>query len=96
MSLAEGPLLVLCAGPKLGYPAIPLPEFHVLVFHVLHVLALDQLFCGFNRSVVILAIKLNRPDESAVLADDVNAIIHHLRYPRRTTEKGDQYQYRQL
>ncbi len=90
------PLLALCAGPKPGYPAIPLPELHVLAFHVLalHVLPVDQLFCGLDRSLVILAIKLNRPDDSAVLADDVHSVIRHLRHPRRTAEKGDPDQCR--
>src|SRR5207237_1272867 len=40
-----------------------------------------QLLCGFNRSVVVDAIKQNRVSDMAVVSHDVNPVIGHLRLP---------------
>lgn len=67
-----------CGGsPEPGYPAITLPK--------LDVVPVDQLLCGFDRGAVILAIELDRPDEFAVIPNDINSILTHLRHPRRST-----------
>jgi hypothetical protein len=50
---------------------VPLPK--------LDIMAVDVLPGGFNCSLVIRAIKLDRPHEMAVAANDVNPIISHLR-----------------
>jgi hypothetical protein len=46
----------------------------------LDIVAVDELLCGFNRGVVVLAIKLDRPHEMTVTANDINSIIAHLRH----------------
>jgi hypothetical protein len=58
---------------KLGYHALALPK--------LDILAVDELLCGFNGRVVVRAIKLDRADKMAIVADDVNPIIGQLRHP---------------
>ena len=58
---------------KLGYHALALPK--------LDILAVDELLCGFNVRVDVRAIKLDRADKMAIVADDVNPIIGQLRHP---------------
>jgi hypothetical protein len=55
---------------KLGYDAVELPE--------LNVVAVDKLFCGFDRGLVIETIKLNCSNEMAIEANDINPVLGHL------------------
>jgi hypothetical protein len=54
---------------KLGYDAVELPE--------LNVVAVDKLFCGFDRGLVIETIKLNCSNEMAIEANDINPVSPH-------------------
>src|SRR5258708_4189728 len=79
---ARGRLLRLAVKPR--NPAVALPKFDVM--------SVDELLCGFNRSIVAGAIELNRPHEMAVVANDINSIVGHLRHPcrRRRMDLCDQ------
>jgi hypothetical protein len=55
------------ASVKLGYLAIPLPEFHVV--------ALDKLFGRFDCGVVIRAIELDRTGKMPVAAARVVGVF---------------------
>jgi hypothetical protein len=55
--------------------------YHALALPKLDILAVDELLCGFNGRVVVRAIKLDRADKMAIVADDVNPIIGQLRHP---------------
>ena len=57
------------AGVEPGNPAALLPEFNVV--------AIDKLLGGFDCRVIARAIELDRINEMAVAANDVDAITNH-------------------
>jgi hypothetical protein len=56
-------------------PAIPLPQLQIVTVY--------RWLGRFDSRIVVFAAKVNRFDEPAVLADDVDAIVLHYKTPVR-------------
>jgi hypothetical protein len=56
-------------------------DHYAFVLPKLDTATVGKLLCGFNRCIVVGAIKLHRHDKMVIAANDVNQIIGHMRQP---------------